>query len=394
MHSPPPEYWWAIGIGTVGLLLLTAAFLVTLVVSQTRLRSQLNETRRNESKYRNLFDNSLVGMFRFSLNDLSVVDANKTLLAIFGKHSVAEAAGVFKSIPSDRREAITSALTLYGSLENEEMELTGAAGRRFWISMTCRAHETEGYAEGIVVDITERKLAEDRLLDSHQQLRNLSSRLESVREEERLRIARQVHDDLGQVLTAVKMQLTVMADAAKGRALRSKPGLEKKLESLASVIDHAIDLVRNISSELRPLALEELGLKEAIEWETVQVEKRSGLRFKLETGGEFRLTNEQSTAVFRIFQEALTNIQRHASASLVTIRLFAEAGILILEVTDDGRGITEEQIRHARALGILGMKERAMFLGGQLHVARNNGSGTIVDLRVPLEGNTKALGTT
>jgi len=387
MRSLGPEYWWAIGIGTVGLLLLTAAFLTTLVLSQKRLRAQLDATRRNEAKYRNLFDNSLVGMFRLSLTDFTVLDSNKTFLAIFRKNSLEEVLDVFWSIPPATREILKETLRRDGILENQEFEMTRDDGTAFWISMTCRLHQSEGYAEGILLDVTEQRHAEERLKDSHQQLRSLSSRLESVREEERVRIARQVHDELGQILTAVKLHLTVLAASAPGRDQRGKSSLLKKLESLIKVIDHAIDLVKNISYELRPLALEELGLKEAIEWEASHVGKRSGIRCRMEATGEIALEREQSTAVFRIFQEALTNVIRHASAKSVVIKLNSTGETLSLEVADDGKGITNQQLADSRALGILGMKERAMFLGGSLQVSRNDGKGTIVGLTVPLRKN-------
>jgi PAS domain S-box-containing protein len=385
MRSLGPEYWWAIGIGTVGLLLLAVAFLLTLVLSQKRLRAQLEATRRNEAKYRNLFENSLVGMFRLSVSDFVILDSNKTFLSIFQKSSIDEGRDVFRAIPADVRVSLTNTLVNEGILENEELELSSDDGTRFWISVTCRLHQSEGYAEGVILDITERKHAEARLRDSHQQLRKLSARLESVREEERVRLARQVHDDLGQILTAVKIHLTVLADASAGRNRRGKPAMLKKLESLISVIDNAIDLVKNISYELRPLALEELGLKEAIEWEASQFGQRTGIRCRVHTNGDIALEREQSTAVFRIFQEALTNVIRHASAKTVNVRLGSTGETVFLEVTDDGRGITDQQLAGTRALGILGMKERAMFLGGTLRISRDNGKGTVVDLKVPLK---------
>jgi PAS domain S-box-containing protein len=384
MHSPAPEYWWAIGIGTVGLLLFTVVFLASLVMSQKRLRAQLEATRRNEAKYRNLFDNSLVGMFRLSVADLTVLDSNKTFLGIFRRDSLDQARDVFRSLPSETKQFLQDVLRREGMIENEEIEMGKEDGTRFWISLTCRLHMSEGYAEGIVLDVTERKHAEERLRDSHQQLRSLSSRLESVREEERVRIARQVHDELGQILTAVKIHLTVLATGAASQ--RGKTSLIKKLDSLTAVIDDAIDLVRNIAYELRPLALEELGLKEAVEWEASQVGERSGIHCQVETSGEINLETEQSTAVFRIFQEALTNVVRHASAQNVVVRLHVRDEHLLLEVADDGVGIHEERLADPRALGVLGMKERAVFLGGSLQVMRNNGKGTVVGLRVPLKG--------
>ncbi|MEP0823690.1 MAG: PAS domain-containing sensor histidine kinase [Ignavibacterium sp.] len=385
MHSPAPEYWWAIGIGTVGLALLTVAFLVTLVLSQKRLRTQLEETRKSERKYRNLFENSLVGMFRCTVPDLRIIDCNRTLLTILGRSDTENASSVFEELPSDVKASLRAMLLRVGSIENAEIRLMKAQGDPLWISVTCRMHASEGYAEGVVLDVTERRLAEERVREFHTQLRTLSARLESVREEERVRLARQVHDELGQILTAAKIHLTVLMDDASKAAARAKAGLVRKFASLIGVIDQAIDLVKNISYDLRPLALDELGLKEAVEWEAEQFGRKTGIRCRVQSEGDVELEREQATAVFRILQEALTNVARHAEAKTVEIELRAVNGTFFLKVSDDGRGITEPKANDPRSLGILGMRERAMFLGGEVHVFRNNGRGTVVNLTVPLK---------
>jgi PAS domain S-box-containing protein len=383
MHSPAPEYWWAIGIGTIGLVLLTVAFLVTLVLSQKRLRKQLDVTLQSEEKYRNLFENSLVGMFRCSFPDFRILDCNRTLLAILDKDDPSEVGDLFAKLSADRKDALRDTLMRTGHVENEEFEVPKDDGTAFWISVTCRLHGSDGYAEGVVLDITERKQAEERIQHFHAQLRTLSARLESVREEERVRLARQVHDDLGQILTAVKIHLTILMESTAKRSVRQKSGLVKKFDDLIAVIDNAIELVKNISYELRPLTLDDLGLKEAVEWEARQFGRKTGILCRVRSQGDVALERDQATAVFRIFQEALTNVARHSAASTVEVDLAATESCFRLRVVDDGRGITEHQANDSRSLGILGMRERAILLGGEVKVFQNNGRGTVVDLTVP-----------
>ncbi|HEX9614561.1 MAG TPA: PAS domain-containing sensor histidine kinase [Bacteroidota bacterium] len=384
MQTPGPEFWWAIGAGTLALVLVVIAFLATAIVSQRRLRLQLEKTQVSEAKYRGLFDSSLVGMIRIGIPGFLIIDSNRTFLELMGKDSLQGVRLYFQSARNVDLRMLETTILHKGGLENAEMEIPREDGSVIWISLTCRLHRAEGFAEGVAIDITERKEAEDRLRDSHQQLRNLSARLELIREEERIRIARQVHDELGQILTGVKIHLTVMTDTVALRDQKGKAKVLQKLETLIDIIDDAIDLVKNISYDLRPLVLEDLGLKEAIEWEATKFGQKTGIRCMVDSQGDFSLGREQATAVFRIFQEALTNVARHALASVVTVRLSSKRGSFLLEIIDDGKGITEDQVASQRALGILGMKERAMFLGGELRVSQNNGRGTAVGLVVPM----------
>ena len=384
MQTPATDFWWAFGTGTVVLLLITLAFLVTLVSSQKKMRSQLGLTKASETRYRALFENSLVGMIRISIPGFLIVDSNRTFLELMGKDSIEEIRDCFQSAADTDLQGLEMVLLRKGHLENAEMHMRRRDGTTLWISLTCRFHREMGYAEGVVIDITERKEAEERLRDSHKQLRSVSARLESIREEERLRIARQVHDELGQILTGVKIHLTLMTDTIGGREQKGKTGFLQKLERLIDIIDDAINLVKNISYDLRPLVLEDLGLKEAIEWEASQFEQKTGIECRIKSNGDPMLVREQATAVFRIFQEAITNVARHASADTIDIRLNSVNGSFVLEIIDDGKGIAGKDVTNPKSLGILGMKERALFLGGELKVAANNGRGTVVGLTVPL----------
>ncbi|HEX7952448.1 MAG TPA: response regulator [Burkholderiales bacterium] len=229
-------------------------------------------------------------------------------------------------------------------------------------------------------EIRERKVAEDHLRESEVQLRALAARLISIREEERTRIAREIHDELGQVLTGVKMDIMWLSK----RLDATDKALVEKTTSMGQLIDSTMHLVRKISSGLRPEILDDMGLVAAIGWQTNEFQKRMGMRCRV------RLPEDQpvldmdlSTTAFRIFQEILTNIARHAKANSVYVQLTISDGLLNLEVTDDGIGISESQIGGHESLGLLGMQERAQLMGGKVIIQGNAGRGTKVSVTIP-----------
>ena len=234
----------------------------------------------------------------------------------------------------------------------------------------------------VFLDITDRKRAEQQLTASHDQLRMLTARLESVREEERILIAREIHDELGQALTGVKLELSLLRDQLPDLA----PALQNRLESISGLVDATIQSVRRIATDLRPIVLDQLGLIPAIEWQTQEFQSRTGIQCRLDIYlRSAQLSQTASTAMFRIFQEILTNVVRHAKASVVKITLQEQAGGLMLEVHDNGRGITESELADPQSLGLVGMRERALLLGGNITFVGNAESGTIVRVRIPLE---------
>jgi PAS domain S-box-containing protein len=234
----------------------------------------------------------------------------------------------------------------------------------------------------VFLDITDRKRAEQQLTVSHDQLRSLTARLESVREEERILIAREIHDELGQALTGVKLELSLLHDQLPDAA----PAVQDRLRSIYGLVDSTIQSVRRIATDLRPIVLDQLGLVPAIEWQTQEFQSRTGIECRLDIFlRSASLSQAASTAVFRIFQEILTNVARHAEASIVRITLQEQGGGLVLEVQDNGRGITESELADRQSLGLVGMRERALLLGGSITFAGHAGSGTTVRVRVPLE---------
>jgi PAS domain S-box-containing protein len=239
--------------------------------------------------------------------------------------------------------------------------------------------------EELRTEIAERWRAEEQLRASLDQLRALAARLQSVREEERTSIAREIHDELGQACTAIKMDLALIGRKATKRQTR----LRAKADSAIELVDGMIVTLRRIASDLRPRTLDDLGVTAALEWQAQEFESRTRIRCRVSLPEEpFVLDAERSTAIFRIFQESLTNVARHASATRVEARLEREANQLIFQVRDNGRGFDPEEAKARKSLGLVGMQERALLLNGELKVEGVPGAGTTMTLRIPLPPTT------
>jgi len=230
-------------------------------------------------------------------------------------------------------------------------------------------------------DITERKQIEEEVGRSHQQLRRLSAHLEGAREDERARMAREIHDELGGTLTGLKMDLAQLRRAAGTLDARAL----EKLDAFAQAIDQSVETVRRIASELRPAILDDFGLLAAMEWHLGEFERRSGLKCTWSCSiDDLQLPAEAAIAVYRVFQESLTNVARHAAARQVAVSVNASDGRLVLQVTDDGRGISREEVLGTKSLGLTGMRERIGLLGGKLDIEGAPGQGTTVLVELPL----------
>jgi PAS domain S-box-containing protein len=230
-------------------------------------------------------------------------------------------------------------------------------------------------------DVTERNRYERSLRESQEQLRHLAGRLEQVREEERTFLARELHDDLGQLLTAIKMNLSWLS-AHPGAPAET---LSKRIISSMDLADQTIGAAQRLASWLRPGVLD-LGLLAAVEWQVEEFRYRADIRCELELPtGEVPLNPDQQVTLFRIFQETLTNVARHSRADLVKTRLAVEDTHVILEVQDNGRGITPGELAKRSSLGLLGMRERVLSLGGAIEIEGRPGAGTLVRVRVPVE---------
>jgi hypothetical protein len=243
------------------------------------------------------------------------------------------------------------------------------------------------YLVGISEDITERKQAEEELRSAYRQLRDLTHRLETARETERQRIARELHDEFGQALTGMKLDLSWLSTRL-ARALPATAGkpLVRKTQDLMASVDALIDSVRETATALRPGMLDDLGLIPALEWLAKDFSRRTGIACEVDIRpgvAQAYLSDESSTALFRIVQELLTNVTRHAHASAVHVRLSETDQLLQLELTDNGTGISTHQITRSGSLGLRGMEERATLLGGSFTITGSPGVGTTARIVLP-----------
>jgi signal transduction histidine kinase len=227
----------------------------------------------------------------------------------------------------------------------------------------------------------EKLQAEKEMKEMNEQLRNLAAHLQNVREEEQTRISREIHDELGQMLTAIKMDVT-----SADRKLKIAPEIASTtLSRVLEMVDNTVKTIRRIASELRPSILEDLGLIEALEWQSREFEKRNQIKCVF-TSSDSTLTIPREIAIglYRIFQEALTNIARHSGATRVHANLLIEPEQLVMTITDDGKGFDPETIKSKKSLGLVGMKERALMMKGKLYTETAPGKGTTIRIIVPL----------
>jgi len=235
---------------------------------------------------------------------------------------------------------------------------------------------------GLILDISQRKKAEIELQSSRDQLRNLSIHLQSVREEERGYLAREIHDELGQSLTALKMDLFWIVKRLPSRS----EDILSKTQSMVKLLDTTIHTIKKICSDLRPGLLDDLGLKAAIEWYTEEFISHTGIICKLKIGfEELIMEKDLEISVFRIFQETLTNVARHAQATQVKAEFFLENDVLFMKIEDNGCGITEEKVNDPKSLGLVGLRERIYPWNGELKIHGTKNKGTIVFVKIPLQ---------
>ena len=269
------------------------------------------------------------------------------------------------------------------SLWNWEGRLVTPSGELRWVNLraTPRCYgENSCMWDGVAINITESKASEERLIQSKKMLRELSTHLESVREEERKRIAREIHDELGQTLTALRIDVS-LARLGFGE---SSPQLMERLQSMTQLVDRTIRTARHVTSSLRPGALD-LGIIAALEWLVDEFTKYAGIPCELVLGdGDITLNEFAATAVFRIIQESLTNIARHAGASQVEIIVTRNDARLCVEVSDNGHGFDPEAVESCKSFGLVGMRERVAMMEGDFELDSKPEQGTRIRVCVPV----------
>jgi PAS domain S-box-containing protein len=259
-----------------------------------------------------------------------------------------------------------------------------ARGEEFPIEASISQHVESGRKLFTVIlrDVTERVRAEEDLRRSREELRELSAAAHSIREQEQRRMAREIHDELGQSLTALKMDVAWML----GNLSAGSPSLTEKLDTMQAQLDETVAATRRISADLRPLMLDDLGLIPAAEWLAQTFSERTGIPCKLHIRPpDIELAEPHASTLYRILQESLTNVARHAKASEVDVVIEQTDGALTLSVKDDGRGFSQAEARAQKTYGLLGVRERTLLLGGDASVTSEPGRGTTVDVRIPVK---------
>lgn len=269
-----------------------------------------------------------------------------------------------------------------------EYRLLTRSGNILWFRDQAKAVTDDAgnklFLQGILVDITQNKMAEEALRQSQAELRQLAAHQENIKEAERKRIAQEIHDELGGLLTGIKANVSVYL----GRSARAGTAPDQLLTEAMQLADTGFQAVRRVITDLRPSVLDQLGVWAALEWHTEQINKRSGVTCLCKIDANAAMIDidpDISTMLFRIVQEALTNVIRHAQASQVTVRVSLQNQFLVLEVEDNGRGMATSAAPNGASWGIVGMHERARYFGGELTITEHAGPGSLVMLRLPLE---------
>ncbi len=356
----------------------------------------ITERKEAEEKYRSIFENAQEGIFR-STPDGRFVMANQSMARIIGYNSPEDFIAGITDIPRqlyvdpDDRAKIIGMMEQQGLSRSNEIRFYRKDGSVIWVSMTIMPTRGENgqilYFEGIVEDITDRKRADEEIRRTEEQMRAFAARLQRVREEERTHIAREIHDELGGALTGIKINFSLLTKAAgeiKEELL--KHFLLDQMHDTMKYIDKTIRTVRKIATELRPGILDDLGILAALEWQLNEFQKHTGIHCEWISSLEnIDLNGQETTALFRIFQETLTNVARHADATEVRVQLRKEAKTCVLDVEDNGRGITKNNIDDKKSLGLLGMRERTQAFGGRIDVKGRPGKGTKVTVEIPVK---------
>jgi len=323
------------------------------------------------------------------LRDRRIIFANDGVQSVFGWKEE-ELTGKSTRILYRTEEDYEEMASLYSRLEEEKTVLTEFPCRRKdGTDIECMVSASrigESLTQKNIVityeDITERERAKQDLERSREQLRNLYTHLQSVREKERTRIARELHDELGQLLTALNTDLIMLQKRIPAKEVT----LLEKTDVMVKLIDMTMNTLKRIYMNLRPGMLDHLGLVAAIRWQIGEFKTRSGIECSLITEpDEILLDDNLSTTIFRIFQETLTNILRHAEATKVNVRLKETKTFVDLVVRDNGKGVGDEELAKTDSFGLIGIRERAIALGGRAEIGGGKGRGTTVKVRIPLK---------
>ncbi len=359
-----------------------------LVIQNEELRRIRQELETARNKYADLYDSAPVGYFTVGANGL-ILEANltgATLLdtprrSLLGKSLERFIADQDQELFSLHRQQLVSTR----KPQSCEIRLTSKNGHQFWAKIESNVVQGDdrkfARTRTVIRDVTERKRTENKIRRSQKELRRLHARLQKVQEEQSTRIAREIHDELGQDLTALKFDLAWLR-----KKLPANQAAAEKINAMLEQVGGTIQTVRRISTELRTPLLDDLGLAAAIESQGREFASRTGIEFELDFEPEEpELEPELATALFRILQEALTNVARHAHATRVWVSLKEKPGKLVFKVRDNGQGITPQQIGNSDSIGLIGIRERAVLQGGKAKITGVPGKGTTLTVSIALK---------
>ncbi|MFN8239969.1 MAG: PAS domain-containing sensor histidine kinase [Bacteroidales bacterium] len=346
----------------------------------------LNYQYGEDKLYRSVYLNSIDAII-ISSPEGEILTANPAASRLFGM-SIDEltSSGCSALIDeSDTRKHNVFPLVSDGVSRSGELRMKRKDGCIFpcWITSSPFTGDRNHSLKTIIIrDVTAQVTTEERLKQSANELREMAKHMEVVKENERTAISMNLHDDLGQNLTALKMDLHWL----KSRFGEQPEHIEKKLQSMSKLIDESVTTVRRISSELRPTILYDFGLADALKWHLGEFTKTTSIEHELDFDqGIAELNDSLSIVIFRIAQEALTNVARHSGASEVTVKVSSSPGSVTVMISDNGKGIGVEEIRNHKSLGLLGIKERARAFGGEVSISGSPGAGTVVLAKLPLD---------
>jgi PAS domain S-box-containing protein len=361
---------------------------VTMDVTDKR-KAEL-ELKENEEKYRTLVEQAVDAIALFDAGG-KILDVNTGAVDLLG-YSKKELIGMYLPDILTAKE-IKIKPVRFDLLQKGDSTIKRRIMRKKDGSLVQTEVRSQQLPDGrflsVIRDLTERIQAEKDLEDSYQAIRKLTSHIQNVREEERTSIAREIHDELGQQLTVMKMDVSWL----KKEVGVKNESINIRLKELIDMLDETVKSVRRISAQLRPSLLDDLGLAAAMEWQLQEFEKRSGISTRFITStAEIKLPVDINTALYRIFQESLTNVARHSKAKNVTVNLMEKNDQLILSIADDGKGFDKGSIANKKTLGILGMKERTSMIDGIYTIESIPDKGTVTTVAVSLtKVNTEQL---
>jgi PAS domain S-box-containing protein len=359
---------------------------VTAIRDITKRKLSEKILQESEEKYKTLTENSLTGIFIHQNGKFVFVNDKFAKMHGYKPEELLQKDHLLLVHPDERgrlREIASKRLHGKPAPQQYEVRRITKDGKTILCEMMATTIQFRGETSimGNVIDITERKQAEAAIKKSEEQLRDLTTYLQKVGEIERTNIAREIHDELGQGLTVLKIDLTWL----RKRLLDDQGPLREKMDAMSQLINKTIQTVKKISTDLRPGLLDDLGLAAAIEWQAGEFEKRTGIRCRITMDPkDIILDRDRTTAIFRIFQETLTNVARHARATEVNVRLKQRDGQVELNVRDNGRGITEEELTNPKSFGLIGIRERAKIFGGSNLMKGMTGRGTTVTVKIPV----------